>query len=279
MASMNETRAFHETNEPYALPNDAQEWERRNAQRHQLLPRSQALLGSIYPEPNRILEIGCGSGAWAIQAAQTYPKSSVIAIDISPLPSRALPPNTQFLQLNVTDTALPFEQESFDIIHARFFFLHLRNWKTILTHIISYLKPRGWLWIEETDIYFRDDGPHGLGPFCKKFNDIYLSYMSSRNVDPLAGSSLSSVLQDTNSFSQVNCISIKCPFNGNDTDPRIQLMGRVWYSSLQRVVKGLDPKLIEACLSPEVMEVVIQEAGDPLRSSYWPFNMTWSQKK
>ncbi|KAG5334166.1 hypothetical protein C0989_004230 [Termitomyces sp. Mn162] len=250
MASMNETRAFHETNEPYALPNDAQEWERLDEMHNGIncYLGHKLSLGPSIPNPNRILEIGCGSGAWAIQAAQTYPKSSVIAIDISPLPSRALPPNTQFLQLNVTDTALPFEQESFDIIHARFVFLHLRNWKTILKHIISYLKPRGWLWIEETDIYFRDDGPHGLGPFCKKFNDIYLSYMSSRNVDPLAGSSLSSVLQDTNSFSY-------------------------------RVVKGLDPKLIEAGLSPEVMEVVIQEAGDPLRSSYWPFNMTWSQKK
>ncbi|KAG5351667.1 hypothetical protein C0989_005362 [Termitomyces sp. Mn162] len=142
----------------------------------------------------------CGSGAWAIQAAQTYPEATVIAIDISPLPSRPLPSNMQFLQLNVTES-LPFEPENFDIIHARFIFVHLPNWKQVLENIVSLLKPRGWLWIEDADIHFYDDGPQDLAPSLKAFNDTYLASARAKNVDPLAGSSLNAVLKSMKCFS------------------------------------------------------------------------------
>ena len=61
----------------------------------------------------------------AIQAAQTYPEAIVTAIDISPLPPRPLPSNMRFLQLDAMET-LPFETGSFDIIHVRFVFVHVR---------------------------------------------------------------------------------------------------------------------------------------------------------
>ncbi|KAG6878074.1 hypothetical protein C0992_008654 [Termitomyces sp. T32_za158] len=66
----------------------------------------------------------CGSGAWAIQAAQTFPEAIVTAIDVTCLPPRPLPPNIQFLQLDVTKP-LSLQLESFDIIHARFVFVHV----------------------------------------------------------------------------------------------------------------------------------------------------------
>lgn len=51
-----------------------------------------------------------------------------IARFISPLPS-----NIKFLRADVLEP-LPFEPESFDIIHARFVFLHVR-----LLFVISYI--------------------------------------------------------------------------------------------------------------------------------------------
>ncbi|TFY50335.1 hypothetical protein EVG20_g11580 [Dentipellis fragilis] len=38
--------------------------------------------------PQKVLELGAGSGAWAIQAAKHFPEAEVIASDINPLPPR-----------------------------------------------------------------------------------------------------------------------------------------------------------------------------------------------
>ncbi|KAG5718712.1 hypothetical protein E4T56_gene16591 [Termitomyces sp. T112] len=47
-----------------------------------------ALAFTDIKNPKAILDVGAGSGAWAIQAAQQYPDATVVAADISPLPDR-----------------------------------------------------------------------------------------------------------------------------------------------------------------------------------------------
>ncbi|KAH0584948.1 hypothetical protein H2248_008219 [Termitomyces sp. 'cryptogamus'] len=272
--------AVHDTNQPYYSPNNAPEWERLD----DLHRGIDAYLGhklSLGPSVHnvkKILEIGCGSGAWAIQAAQAYPEATVIAIDISPLPSRPLPSNMQFLQLNVTES-LPFEPENFDIIHARFIFVHLPNWKQVLENIVSLLKPRGWLWIEDADIHFYDDGPQDLAPSLKAFNDTYLASARAKNVDPLAGSSLNAVLKSMKCFSEVNSIEIKCPTNGQENDPNIQWMGQVIWTALRRSLTSTKSMYNATGMTPELKEEISQEAQDPLRSVFLKIYMVWSQKK
>ncbi|KAG6861252.1 hypothetical protein C0995_002375 [Termitomyces sp. Mi166 len=191
-------------------------------------------LGLVVQNVKKILEIG------AIQAAQTYPEATVIATDISPLPPRPLPSNVQFLQLDITEPS-PFEPESFDIIHARFVFVHLPNWKQVLENVVALLKPRGWLWIEDTDMHFYDDGPQGLGPSLKSFNDKYLSFSKSRNADPL-------------------------------------WMGQVINAALRRSMET-KPVWTAVGITSELKEEMFREAEDPLRSVYWNVHMTWSQKR
>ncbi|KAG6910103.1 hypothetical protein DXG01_013156 [Tephrocybe rancida] len=222
----------------------------------------------INKEIEQILEIG------AIQAAQTYPDATVTAIDISLLPPRPLPHNVMFHQLDATEP-LPFEPESFDVIHARFVLIHLTYWKAVLHHLISLLKPHGWFLIEDIDVYISDDSPSGVGPRTKEFNDIYLRYMSSKHVDPFVGSSLPSTLEETEVFSEVNSVKVRCPLG----DPAIGNVGRVIYTSLRRAFKDIDAKFVAAGLTPHVIEGVFgMEVADPSRNSYIMFHMTWSQK-
>ncbi|KAG6866005.1 hypothetical protein C0991_009677 [Blastosporella zonata] len=235
-------------------------------------------LAPMVKNARQILEIGCGSGAWAIQAAKTYPDATVTAIDVSPLPPRPLPRNMQFLQLNVTEP-LPFEPESFDIIHARFVFLHLQHWEKVLEHVVSLLKPNGWLWIEDLNSEFYDDGICGPGPFIKKLNDIYGSHMHSLNVNPLVGSELQSVLERMEIFSKVNSVKIRCPMNGKDKDPRIGRVGSVMFASMSKALLSMDLRVANTGITRQVVEGALREVSDPSRSGYMKMHMTWSQKK
>ncbi|KAJ7244835.1 S-adenosyl-L-methionine-dependent methyltransferase [Mycena rebaudengoi] len=75
--------------------------------------------------PRRIIDLGCGSGAWAIQAALQFPDAQVIGLDMSPHPDRQLPRNMSF-QLGDLTKELNLEPNSFDIVHASLVMCHVR---------------------------------------------------------------------------------------------------------------------------------------------------------
>jgi cyclopropane fatty-acyl-phospholipid synthase-like methyltransferase len=69
--------------------------------------------------PKKVLDIGAGTGIWAMDFAVQYPSAHVIGFDLSPIGQVRAIPNVRF---EVKDACSPdwgYEQSSFDFIHAR----------------------------------------------------------------------------------------------------------------------------------------------------------------
>lgn len=84
----------------YAFPNDDIEIERLDLQNEIML-----LLfgGRLYfapfskkNPPRNILDIATGTGEWAIKMGDEFPKSEVVATDLSPIQPNNVPPNVNF---------------------------------------------------------------------------------------------------------------------------------------------------------------------------------------
>lgn len=101
------------------------------------------------PIEGDVLEIGGGSGAMAAGAAQSYPGISLTLTDIDPamadLSRRRLAawPNVTVEQADVT--ALPFDDQSFDIVTSYLMLHHVINWLDALAEISRVLRPGGVL--------------------------------------------------------------------------------------------------------------------------------------
>lgn len=87
-------------------------------------------LAPIKWHPQRILDVGCGTGTWCIEMADAYPSAEVVGVELSPSQPILVPPNLTF---RVDD----FEDEwtysrTFDYIHARLLVGRVRDWASLM---------------------------------------------------------------------------------------------------------------------------------------------------
>ncbi|WP_165845735.1 class I SAM-dependent methyltransferase [Streptacidiphilus pinicola] len=120
-----------------------------SALRSELDPNSKRRLAALAPKPDwRCLEIGAGSGTVSRWLAEQCPAGKVTATDIELGPlSEAVAGNLEIVQHDVTTEDFP--EGTFDLIYARYVFSHLRSREADLARVVSWLKPGGWLMLEE----------------------------------------------------------------------------------------------------------------------------------
>ena len=70
----------------YVMPNDESELDRLDLTHNMLkISMNMKLFDAKLPEnPRRILDIGTGTGVWAIEMADEYPEARIIGTDLSP---------------------------------------------------------------------------------------------------------------------------------------------------------------------------------------------------
>ena len=81
----------------YAYPNDEKEKDRLDIA-HKMIET--CLGGKLHLAPltdsKRILDLGTGTGIWAIECGDAYPKAQVLGNDLTPIQPRWVPPNVRF---------------------------------------------------------------------------------------------------------------------------------------------------------------------------------------
>lgn len=97
----------------------------------------------------RILDAGCGQGAYAMEMARICPWAEVRALDLSPtsIPSGA-PAN---LHLSQGDLLLLSTSEEFDFIYCIDVLEHIRDNPTVMSNFHRALSPGGYLFLHMPD--------------------------------------------------------------------------------------------------------------------------------
>lgn len=98
----------------------------------------------------RILDLGTGTGIWAIAMADQYPKAEVIGMDLANIQPQTIPPNLRFKVPRDWESPWSYGQDSFDLIHLRLGCGAVSSWPELFHNILMHLKPRtGRLeWVE-----------------------------------------------------------------------------------------------------------------------------------
>jgi hypothetical protein len=136
----------------YWLPNDDMEISRLDLQH---LVWKLSLNGRLHIAPvpddvHRVVDLGTGTGKWAIEFSDAHPSATVFGTDLSPIQSTMIPPNCTFFVENVEDDWT--FTEPFDYIHSRML---------CLGRFISLNATKDRLYMQETR-YREDYSPFGI---------------------------------------------------------------------------------------------------------------------
>jgi ubiquinone/menaquinone biosynthesis C-methylase UbiE len=106
----------------------------------------------------RILDVGTGTGVWAIDVADTYPSAEIFGTDISPIQPSWVPPNCSF---HIEDAQLEwtYTPSSFDFVHVRALYGSIKDWPALYREAHLVLKPGGWIENFEFNIRLHSDIP------------------------------------------------------------------------------------------------------------------------
>ncbi|KAL1961504.1 hypothetical protein VTN77DRAFT_1665 [Rasamsonia byssochlamydoides] len=156
----------------YLMPNDEDEADRLDMLHEMTLTMMdrKLFLAPIGDSPQRAIDLGTGTGIWAIEFGEQFPSAEVIGVDLSPIQPSMVPPNVKFL---IDDIEADWIYDrSFDYIHVRFLAGSLRNYKRLLQQAYENTVPGGWVEVHDWDTKLYSEDGSTKGTSIEQYYDV-----------------------------------------------------------------------------------------------------------
>ena len=142
----------------YHRPNDEAELDRLDMM-HELfsiLKDGKLHHAPIGGAPQRILDLGVGTGIWANEMGDLYPSAEIIGVDISANMPIYVSPNVRF-EIDDVEDEWTYRQP-FDYIHSRYMTGSIKDWEGYIRKCFEHTGLGGWVQFTEFDywIYSQD---------------------------------------------------------------------------------------------------------------------------
>jgi SAM-dependent methyltransferase len=132
----------------YVIPDDEEEQDRLDLQHHIFRKTfHERLYLCPLSSPAEVLDLGTGTGAWAIDFADENPSSFVTGTDLSPIQPSMVPPNCRFIVDDFENQWI--FQKRFDFIHARILAGSVSSFPALFSKAYDALNPGGWFEIQD----------------------------------------------------------------------------------------------------------------------------------
>jgi SAM-dependent methyltransferase len=185
---------------PFSLPKDLREVQRLDRQHMQMRQNLHGNYAAPLVAPGAILDVGCGTGRWAMEMAAEFPTAQVVGMDIvAPNPTGSLgygiatvPPNARFIVADATQP-WPFADANFDFVHMRLLYavIPVAAWQPLLHEAVRVLRPGGWIESLES-LPFPKNEREGMATIIGWFTEM----LRHNGADPLIALKIPHLLRD-----------------------------------------------------------------------------------
>ncbi|ODA80702.1 hypothetical protein RJ55_03661 [Drechmeria coniospora] len=257
----------------YWGPND----ERQNngldiAHHFMVMLKNDQLFEAPLRQPSKVLDVGTGTGIWAIDMADAYPAAEIIGTDISPIQPSWVPPNCAF---HIEDAQLEwtYHPETFDLVHIRALYGSIGDWGELYRQAYRALVPGGWLEDMEINIQLhsdvpevRDDPDHIFKRWARVFWEA--TDLMGKTLRIANGSNMRDLVTDAG-FTNVAEKSYQVPVGAWSNDQRMKRIGAYNLAFMEESLEGFALFMLKEVLGWEytTVQLFVMEMRRAIRSS------------
>jgi SAM-dependent methyltransferase len=216
-------------------------------------------LAPINPKPQRVLDLGTGTGIWAMDFADDYPSASVIATDLSPIQPDFIPSN---LEIQIDDFTAPwtFAPESFDFIHARSIYGCVADYPALYAEVYNALKPGAYFQQAEISVVPKSEDGSIAGTHMEQWGPLALE-AGEKFGKSFRIAEDSKALIEQAGFVNVTYRRFKWPIGPWPKDPKLKEIGSFNRLGWEDGVEGWAMYLFTKYLGWRIEEIQVLIAG------------------
>lgn len=207
----------------YLLPNDEDEKDRLDMLHEMMMVLlDRKLFRAPVKSPRRVIDLGTGTGIWAIQFADEFPAAEVIGTDLSPIQPTLVPPNCKFLIDDMEDDWV--DDQPFDYIHGRYLACSIKNYPRLLKQCYKHTAPGGWVEMQDWDLRIYSEDGSTKGTSIQQYYDHVLPAFERTGVVVYPGPSLEKWFREAG-FVDIHVEKYRVPLGTWPKDPYYKTLG------------------------------------------------------
>ncbi|KKA16340.1 hypothetical protein T310_10074 [Rasamsonia emersonii CBS 393.64] len=249
---------------------------------YRLLLGGRLHLAPIKPNPQRVLDLGTGTGIWAMDFADEYPSTEVLGTDLSPIQPKWVPPNCLF-EVDDYESEWVYSRP-FDFIHARELEGCIADDDRLFQQAFRHLKSGGYIELQAVSPYLVSDDDT-----AEKAKTVQLWVKTLREGGKRFGKPFDNVDKWKSKLEKAGFVDVKetiykLPIGTWPKHPGLKEIGKYQFIGELQAVETYTPALFSRVLgwSHEEIKALIakvkKELTDPGLHLYLPTHFIYGRK-